>query len=88
VGARPLPADMLSTPARPTGDIYRNMDVSIHKGDLKNHHGVVLGSRGVDNVIVDVHITSQAIPTVVPFPLDHVRERWQGRISLIIRIHS
>ncbi len=58
------------------GDPYRLMEVSIHIGDYKGHHGVVLGTHErAGEVFVDVRTTDCVVNAEVTYQLGAVRER-------------
>jgi hypothetical protein len=60
-----------------TGDRYRNMEVSIHKGDAKGHFGVIRGSHYTSkgDIIFDVQTSTRVVNTTNSYPGDHLRER-------------
>jgi hypothetical protein len=59
-----------------TGDLYRNMEVSIHEGDAKMHCGVVQGTRVKDGrAVVDVLTSTRTINTVIALDALSVTER-------------
>jgi hypothetical protein len=58
-------------------DPYRGMEVSIHVGQFKGHHGTVKGSREKDGMtVVDIQSLTRLQNSMVTLDIQDVRELW------------